>query len=196
MDRPSTDDSVPRPTGDATGTSADGAARVVGRSAPAVRELCGSVSVVGAGGPADDRCVRSPWITDSLPLVPTPWGDRQRCLVPAVATHGAYSLAEVAAPVGWARPDHVHHAADESYYVASGEVDVVVDDRTVRLSSGHAVHVPRGMVRALRQVGDVDARLLVVQTPGGQLDEPCPPAAAAAAGIELLAGGRAGGGGR
>lgn len=118
-------------------------------------------------------------------LVPTPWGDLVRCLVQGACTSGAYSVAEITTSPGWRRPTYVHHLADETFYVAAGAVTVAVDGtRPLLLTAGGSVHVPRGTARALS--ADLPGRLLLVQTPGGLLEQPSGPLTAASVGLELV----------
>ena len=119
--------------------------------------------------------------------VTTPWREHVRCLVDGARTHGAYSVGEISTSSGWRRGTYVHHLADETFYVAVGDVHVVVDGgEPVLLPAGAALHVPRGAPRSLVRTGDGDGRLLLVQTPGGLLELPATAGTAAASGLELV----------
>jgi quercetin dioxygenase-like cupin family protein len=122
----------------------------------------------------------------------------------AQSTNGAYGLVEhPSMPPGFASPYHVHHREDESFYVIEGEVAFILDGAWKRVGPGAFVYGPREIPHGFKVVGDAQARILILCTPGGfenfvlemarPLDEaPAPPdmpkliAAAARAGIEIL----------
>ncbi len=64
-------------------------------------------------------------------------------------------------------PRHIHHDADESFYILSGEVDFWIDGTTIHAQAGQFLTVPKGTEHAFRIVGERPARMLTVMTPGG-----------------------------
>jgi quercetin dioxygenase-like cupin family protein len=64
-------------------------------------------------------------------------------------------------------PAHVHRAADEFFYVVSGEFSFRLGERVVSAPAHSVVFVPRGTVHAFRNVGTEPSVLLVGVTPGG-----------------------------
>lgn len=60
-------------------------------------------------------------------------------------THGAFTLLEWHAPVGFGPPRHVHRREDEAFYVLDGEMRVECDGRTWELGPGGFVFLPRGL---------------------------------------------------
>lgn len=127
----------------------------------------GSVVVAPSGGP---------------PAV-TPWVETAFTVVLGGQTGGAFTLLEVLAEPGWARPTYVHHAADECFYVVQGAVEVRLDDpdRLAVAGPGVSVYVPRGVGRSLRLLSAAAGRLLVITTPGSPYDPTAP-------GIEFVPG--------
>lgn len=94
-------------------------------------------------------------------------GELVTCKVASGQTSGAYSLFEVTSPPGSGPPAHVQHRENEAFYVLEGEYEFLVEDSTVRVSPGYLVHVPKGTRHRHDNVGDIPARMLVIQTPGG-----------------------------
>jgi len=76
------------------------------------------------------------------------------------------------APAGTPGPaPHRHPAAEETFHVLEGEMEFVVDGRTLRAGPGTTVHVPRGVPHAFRYIGDRPVRFLAVLSPSLRMDE-------------------------
>ncbi len=80
-------------------------------------------------------------------------------------TGGEYSLCEVRGPAGFAAPLHSHERENEGFYVASGEVTLVLDDGENRLLEGGFGFAPAGAAHTFR-LDSPEARLLLLITPG------------------------------
>jgi mannose-6-phosphate isomerase-like protein (cupin superfamily) len=78
---------------------------------------------------------------------------------------GAAVYVQTVMPAG-GPPAHIHHDTDEFFYVLSGELDVWVDRRHVRLETGMSATLPRGVVHEFKNRGKVPAKVLTVVTPG------------------------------
>jgi mannose-6-phosphate isomerase-like protein (cupin superfamily) len=61
----------------------------------------------------------------------------------------------------------VHRDLDHAFYVLEGEVEFQAGDSTVRADVGTFVFVPRGVGHRFGNPGDVPARMLEVDAPGG-----------------------------
>jgi mannose-6-phosphate isomerase-like protein (cupin superfamily) len=88
-------------------------------------------------------------------------------------TGGGFTLLEAAEPPGFGPPMHIHHDADEAFYVLAGEYIIVSEDREVRCPAGSFVYIPTGTRHGFR-VGDVPSRKLNLYAPGamvGYFDE-------------------------
>ena len=79
-------------------------------------------------------------------------------------------------------PLHVHHSADEAFFVLEGEVEFFLDGAAPRLAGpGDFVFGPRGVPHRF-EVRTNEARMLVLGTPGGgerffsELGRPAPSA--------------------
>jgi quercetin dioxygenase-like cupin family protein len=92
-------------------------------------------------------------------------GDVYRFLITGAETGGAYFVMEAIVPPGGGPPPHVHRDEDETFYVAEGECDFLLGDRTITAGPGDFVNVPRGSVHRFQNTGDVPARLILTFTP-------------------------------
>jgi quercetin dioxygenase-like cupin family protein len=81
-------------------------------------------------------------------------------------TGGAYALIEHAVE-GDGPPPHIHTAEEEAFYVLEGELNVLVENRTVTATTGAFVLVPRGTVHTYSKTGTGSARILVMISPAG-----------------------------
>jgi hypothetical protein len=63
-------------------------------------------------------------------------------------------------------PPHIHHREDEIFYVLEGEIAVSVNDRTIKVSPGTIVFLPRD-VRHSFTIESEQVRMLQLLTPAG-----------------------------
>jgi mannose-6-phosphate isomerase-like protein (cupin superfamily) len=100
---------------------------------------------------------------------PAYWGpgDEVTFLITGEETDGAVFMAELSVPPAGGPPPHIHHREDESFYIREGTLAIRVGDRTVNVSPGDFVHVPRGTVHCFKNTGNTQAKMLVTFTPGG-----------------------------
>jgi oxalate decarboxylase/phosphoglucose isomerase-like protein (cupin superfamily) len=75
---------------------------------------------------------------------------------------------ETSTPAGFGPPQHIHHTADEMFYVLGGRFQFLLGDDVFEAGPGSFVFVPRGRVHAPKVVGTEPGRTLVVFTPAGQ----------------------------
>ena len=80
--------------------------------------------------------------------------------------NGAFSLMEESF---WAEstPLHTHVAAEESFYVLAGEVEVWADGSVSTAGPGSFLVVPRGVPHGLRRLSDEPVRMLTLISPPG-----------------------------
>ena len=81
-------------------------------------------------------------------------------------TGGAYSLLEIDL-VGDGPPQHIHKNEDEALYVIEGEIRVLMGARTITVTAGSLVLIPRGMVHAWCRSGQKPAKVLAIFNPAG-----------------------------
>jgi mannose-6-phosphate isomerase-like protein (cupin superfamily) len=82
-------------------------------------------------------------------------------------TGGAFSLFHDTALPGYGPPPHIHHNADEAFYVLERNFIFHTGDRQVRVVPGSFVFIPRGTVHTWRNVGSTPGRMIVVVAPAG-----------------------------
>ncbi len=103
----------------------------------------------------------------SEPAVYSVVGDRYIHLVTGAQTGGAYAVVEAHVPPGGGPPPHVHHREDEAFHVLSGEFEIVVNSRPVRLRSGEFLLARRDVPHQFKNVGATEGRMLITVTPAG-----------------------------
>jgi len=82
-------------------------------------------------------------------------------------TGGAYCLLDVSIAPGIGVPRHTHTREDETYYVASGELEVTVGDEVFVLRAGDTLIAPRNIPHELRNSGSTTNHYLLVFSPSG-----------------------------
>jgi mannose-6-phosphate isomerase-like protein (cupin superfamily) len=97
------------------------------------------------------------------------WVGGHRITIKATAgqTDGAFGLIESRAPVGAGPPMHVHHDVDESVWIVAGRVRWRCGQRDVTVGPGSFLLLPRGVPHTFLVVGDEEAVMLGLLTPGG-----------------------------
>ncbi|WP_260190492.1 cupin domain-containing protein [Actinophytocola gossypii] len=82
-------------------------------------------------------------------------------------TSGSLSFLQLTVSPGDGPPPHIHTGEDETLYILSGEFEFFSAGRTFAATAGDLVHVPRGTLHGVRNVGESTARALTIYTPGG-----------------------------
>lgn len=80
---------------------------------------------------------------------------------------GAMSITDSVSPPNSGPPRHVHHDADEAFFLLSGDCTFWIAGETFERGPGSAVFVPRGVEHTFRVSSDLPSRHLVILTPGG-----------------------------
>lgn len=83
------------------------------------------------------------------------------------STSGAYSLVEVCTAPGAGVPPHVQERDDEAFYVLGGRYEIMHNGRLIDGLPGTFVLVRRGEAHAFRNPGPGEARMLILNSPGG-----------------------------
>jgi mannose-6-phosphate isomerase-like protein (cupin superfamily) len=94
-----------------------------------------------------------------------------RYLLEEQQSAGRLACLDLSVPPGHGVPPHMHHLEDEMFYVLDGAVDVAGDDLTepVRLERGALFYGPRGRMHGFHNPTDQPSHLLVLMTPGGNM---------------------------
>ncbi len=105
-----------------------------------------------------------------------------RLLCPSAANNGAFSLCEYRVRAGAGSPMNRHPADDESFYVLSGQIEIVIDGVATTHGPGGFARVPNGSPHRFTNTGTDVATMLSVNAPGALHDrffrtagEPLPP---------------------
>jgi quercetin dioxygenase-like cupin family protein len=84
----------------------------------------------------------------------------------AARAGGALSVVEFFHPPGSATPQHVHHGADEAFYVLSGSIQGYYGDQTWEAGEGSFVWLPRDVPHGYSVDDGVPVRTLAITLPG------------------------------
>lgn len=86
---------------------------------------------------------------------PAYWGpgDEITFLLTGADTDGAMLMVEISVPPEGGPPPHIHHNEEESFYIRQGELTILAGDRTLNVTAGDFVHIPRKTVHCFKNVG-------------------------------------------
>jgi quercetin dioxygenase-like cupin family protein len=93
------------------------------------------------------------------------WGVSRWVSHPASTGAQQLTVLDAAVVPGQAHSFHKHPAQEEVMYVVAGKVEQWVDREKRILGAGDAAFIPAGVVHATFNVGQDDARLLVIFSP-------------------------------
>ena len=94
-------------------------------------------------------------------------GVHYKTILSTADTGGAMSVTDSVSPPHEGPPRHVHHGADETFIVLSGDVEFYLEGETFLRGPGETAFVPRGKEHTYRVASDTPSRHLVILTPGG-----------------------------
>lgn len=94
-------------------------------------------------------------------------GDMYSLLVTGKESNNVFFQFEAIIPEGGGPPPHVHSKEDETFYIVSGNLEVLIGDMTYRAKAGDFVYLPRGTVHGFKNVGPGRAVQLVTLSPSG-----------------------------
>jgi quercetin dioxygenase-like cupin family protein len=100
---------------------------------------------------------------------PAVWGpgDRYNFLATGEETNNAFFQFEAIVPAGGGPPAHIHSREDESFYVVSGSLEMLLGDKTYLAKAGDFVFIPRGTVHRFKNVSGSTAVQVVTFVPSG-----------------------------
>jgi quercetin dioxygenase-like cupin family protein len=100
---------------------------------------------------------------------PAVWGpgDLYSLLVTGEESNNALFQFEAVVPKGGGPPPHIHSREDETFYVVSGSLEILLGDKTYQAKRGVFVYIPRGTVHRFKNVGGDTAVQLVTFVPSG-----------------------------
>ena len=94
-------------------------------------------------------------------------GTLYRPILNRETTGGEMSIVDTVSPPNSGPPRHVHHDADETFVLLSGECEFWLEGESFHKEPGETVFVPRGREHTFRVVGHQPSRHLIIFTPGG-----------------------------
>ena len=86
------------------------------------------------------------------------------------ATNGLSSFAEITVFPGVSHRKAYSKRSDKYYYVVSGHVEFVVEDRVNNLAAGDVCVIPKGQRFLYRNTSEEKAKLVLVHTPSFDLE--------------------------
>ncbi len=84
----------------------------------------------------------------------------------ASATLGAYSLLEFTV-AGNGPPMHVHHDAEEAFYVLDGEITIRIGTDSIQAIAGSFILIPRETPHTFDNASEHPSRMLTIFSPPG-----------------------------
>lgn len=80
---------------------------------------------------------------------------------------GGIDFGELTIAAGSAVPEHIHHGNDETYYILDGSFLFKVGEELAEGGPGTAIHIPRGVRHAWKNVAESPGRVTITFAPGG-----------------------------
>jgi mannose-6-phosphate isomerase-like protein (cupin superfamily) len=105
--------------------------------------------------------------TDAKRASRTSWGEESYVKVGSTLTNNAFSILDYRAPAGFGVVQHLHHREDEVLHLVEGRIAVWMPDRSLTMTPGDLVYLPKGVEHAWRAYGEQPVRMNVTISPGG-----------------------------
>lgn len=94
-------------------------------------------------------------------------GDIYLMFVTGKESNNVFFQFEAIVPEGGGPPPHIHSREDETFYVVSGSLEILLGDKTYQAKAGDFVYIPRGTVHQFKNVGKDKAVQFVTFSPAG-----------------------------
>lgn len=94
-------------------------------------------------------------------------GDIQTTKVTGKDTNGQFTVVENYNEPGIGIPMHIHENEDELFHIIEGQMEFQTQGKTVVLSKGDMIFLPRMIPHAFKVVGDVKCKAVVTIIPSG-----------------------------
>lgn len=88
-------------------------------------------------------------------------------LVTGKESNNVFFQFEAFVPEGGGPPPHIHSREDETFYVISGNLEILLGDKIHLAKAGDFVYIPRGTVHRFKNIGKEMAVQLVTFSPAG-----------------------------
>lgn len=94
-------------------------------------------------------------------------GTKYKALLTSDLSGKQISVTDSVSPSQSGPPRHIHHDADETFVILTGEIGFWLDGRTQICGAGTSIFIPRGTPHTFLVLSDAPSRHLVIMTPGG-----------------------------
>ena len=94
-------------------------------------------------------------------------GELMTFLITSEESGGALFMSEISVAPGGGTAPHIHHHEDEAFRVLEGALTIQAGGDTITASAGDFAFLPRGIAHSFKNMGDCDAKALVLITPAG-----------------------------
>jgi quercetin dioxygenase-like cupin family protein len=94
-------------------------------------------------------------------------GTKYKTMLSSDASGGHISVTDSVSPPQSGPPRHIHHDADETFMLITGQIGFWLDGKTQVCGSGSSFFIPRGTPHTFLVLSDTPSRHLVIMTPGG-----------------------------
>jgi mannose-6-phosphate isomerase-like protein (cupin superfamily) len=99
-------------------------------------------------------------------VVPRRYGEHTVIKAGEAETRGAYAIRENRVPASSGGvPMHIHHQAEEAFFVLEGELTLFTEGRALVAPAGSFALIPRGTVHSIANRGTVGVRWLTMISP-------------------------------
>ena len=95
------------------------------------------------------------------------FGEEVALFLDGERTAGKFTMWTEVTPPGGGPPPHYHVNEDELFYVISGRVGFLVNDKWHKVGPGGTAFMPRGVVHTFKNVGNQPSRMLIMTMPSG-----------------------------
>lgn len=95
--------------------------------------------------------------------------DFERFIIKGEETGGRYSMIEVTSLSQSSPPPHIHHTADEDYYILEGEYEFydLNKNHTFKATPGMFIRIHKGTAHTYKNTSEGYSRMLVIDSPAG-----------------------------
>lgn len=90
-----------------------------------------------------------------------------RTILKASDSGDAISVVDSVSPAKTGPPRHIHHDADETFVVLTGDILFWLEGAEFNRGPGETMFIPRGNEHTFQVISDTPSRHLVILTPGG-----------------------------
>ena len=95
------------------------------------------------------------------------FGEEVTMLLDGQHTAGKFAMWTEVTPPGGGPPAHYHLNEEELFYVISGRVGFLLNDKWHEVGPGGTASMPRGVLHTFKNVGDQPSNMVIMTMPSG-----------------------------